>query len=108
MHILIQKNHIKMVCSEIRVEIIFGWPTFEISTYSNDSHLGRRVGCIRHNVESRPTKNNFNSGVSEQKILMCFFLSASLEEGWDVSDIMLKVGQPKIISTRISGQTHPS
>jgi hypothetical protein len=45
-------------------------PFIEISTYNNDSHLGRRVGCIRHNVESRPTKNNFNSGVSEQKILM--------------------------------------
>jgi hypothetical protein len=53
-------------------------PFIEISTYSNDSHLGRRVGCIRHNVESRPTKNNFNSGVSEQKILMCFFFISLL------------------------------
>ena len=28
--ILWDKNHIKIVCSEIWVEMIFGWPTFKI------------------------------------------------------------------------------
>jgi hypothetical protein len=32
-------------------------------------------------------------------------LTAILEEGWGVSDIMLKVGQPKIISIQVSEQT---
>jgi hypothetical protein len=43
--------------------------------------------------------------MAKKELAEKYFLSAPLEEGWDVSDIMLKVGQPKIISTHISEQT---
>ena len=50
--------------------------------YSGDNSLNKSNGDWSRRLIAqkvfRPTKNNFNSGVSEQKILMCFFFISLL------------------------------
>jgi hypothetical protein len=77
--ILWDKNHIKIFCSEIWVEMIFGWPTFKIENQVSDYKLlGASSFILQTSLWKFPSLIFFVLiPVLEMKILIYWFESNS-------------------------------